>query len=214
MRNLPGFHKKLTWQPWTNTMIYYPFRWDISDHSGNNRNATASWTVVYQTNYIDLSNASLAFPLLTYSCPFTVSIWYNLFSERSADYRFVYWISGSNIISNIMIWHKYNWGYVVQTDKPSFKDLQLWTQSPVSARYDWVWHNVISSFSTSGTSFYKDGVLLWTNTWWTGSDTAVGSDINSSMQWMYCWEFIIDGTAWTQQEVTDYYNLTKSNYWL
>lgn len=105
MRNLPGFHKKLTWQPWANTVAYYPLEDDYNDHSWNNRNPSWVWSSVslvtstdwYKcTQFVNNSNSYLSF-------------WnqWNVLDVSATWVTFSFWIWDA--ISNTASWAYPNW---------------------------------------------------------------------------------------------------------
>ena len=199
--------------PSSTTEIYYDFNGDINDKTGKWNNATVSWTITYWTLStgkvygITTQNSYISFPLLPYSSPFTIVIWYQI--TWYTTWGQVYTIMWSNIISRIMVYNPYNTGfYWCETDKPSYASQNFWLN-----RIDWNWHCFGMAFSTSSIDYYLDWNRIWGSSGWSWSDTSVESSIWNNLD-IYMWAFIKDLKTWSLQDYQDYYNLTKSNYWL
>lgn len=201
------------WEPSSTTEIYYDFNGNINDKTGKWNNATVSWTITYWTLStgkvygITTQNSYISFPLLSYSSPFTIVIWYQI--TWYTAWGQVYAIMWSNIISRIMVYNPYNTGfYWCETDKPSYAYQNFWLN-----RVDWNWHCFGMAFSTSSVDYYLDWNRIWGSSGWSWSDTSVESKIWTNLD-IYMWAFIKDLKTWSLQDYQEYYNLTKSNYWL
>lgn len=229
------FHWKrpYEWKPWPNTVAYYPLNWDALDYSGNNRNLTTNnmiytswwpWQVAVFTsfwNYAYYQNNSL-FDLRS---PFTYNVRANASSITSWYYNgsHPYWNTlisiqdGTTIASHCedlwfwlwdkVIWYQWNVDY-----------MDGWTIS-TNHRY-----NVVFTYDgNGGKKLYIDWVQV-------ASDTITPTSVSYSdarlvlsrsatsynaqpYDWMLS-NVIIEDKARTAQEIFNYYNSTKSNYWL
>lgn len=199
------------WTPWANTMIYYEFDWNLNDSSWNNRNWMGGWTITYWTNYADLTSWKIAVPNLTLPVWCTISFW---FKCNSTSWQWMVDMinnSQNKIVYRLqMSTNKFN----ATSDFPSYQWwANLWP-------YDTSWHHSVAVFGTDNIRYYYDNTLIATHTKWSGSVTTGGNYIGAGWNgtwvnpWLYAWYFIVEDKWWTAQEISDYYNLTKWNYWL
>ena len=213
-------------KPWTDTIAYWKLDWDLNDYSWNNRHATWSSNITYQTltSWIKVakttsnSNDWISVPwnianLLSWD--FTVSFWINpawawtmwlMFAIRRdvSPYTWVliwYWFSDNYIRFNL------NDNEYIRT---SVTRSQIqWKRTHIClTRKNWVvkcyinanqeWSMNSSSFTTNWDSWY------------------IVSRINA--QNMYSWtmwsEFIVEKKWRTDEEIIKYVNNTKNKYWL
>lgn len=220
------------WEPWEHTLAYYPLKSDVKDYSGNNKNGTLTWTGVYEQNWLHLQKSeyvTLPWQIAT-STP-TLSLWIKVISAYNynlpAFWQYQYnqvWKSFFNIAFN--------------------GDVQYWTSTkisnyPISCSYNnsdywtyaswWVFgerNHICATFDWTKISVYKNWILENTKSvgWITTSNATNynwhinkfwGSKIgwNWECECIYS-EAIYENKVWTADEVLDYYNWTKSNYWL
>ena len=209
------YKKKKWWKPWANTLIYYNFEDNINDQSWNSRNATSGWTISYWTTtqgkkYINLSSWWLVFPNLSYSTPTTFAVRFKQNSSSGDDWVFdmsTWWWDG--VIMRVR-WTQFATRY------PNW-----WTSKSVS--FGTSWSLAVVSCSSSWINYYMNwnSTAVWTTTAWNSTYTASWSRIWTEWQSnyernqdLYVWSFIIENKAWTVDDYINYYNLTKSNYWL
>lgn len=209
------------WQPWADTILYMPFKTDLLDHSGNNisftnTNVTLSDNTAYFNGSANLINSS--FTTYLNSKPFTCSIWVK---------------TSSNTNDAGIIWaHKkisWSWGWWdIQTINNSgykyrFEAIGWWSIYQTSAYSTWTWYLLTWVVTGSRTEWYVNWVYQWKVNWWVStfrSEFAIWQQRgdSSSSAWRYfTWymsDLIIESKARTAQEISDYFNLTKSNYWL
>ena len=196
-----------SWQPWANTMIYYKFDWNLNDSSWNNNNWTAWWTIIYWTNYANLTSWYITVPNISYTNNFTVSIWAKCTTNN--------WYITDNKASN-MFWRIqiYSSQYSASTDYPSYSWVKyLWNR-------DDNWHLITMSASSSWVVYYLDGVQKQTSSAissWTYTSTwtkiwTVWNGTSADNPWLYAWHFIIESVARTADEISEYYNKSKKLY--
>lgn len=218
--------RKEWWQPWANTLAYRPLKSDFNDHSGNEYHLTnLNNATVIQTKdgvscaytngsnawlYTSALNASVIWQDFTCSFYWNSTTWTWVHVAISENGAFSWWNIDINKWQNLLYAEILNGSTAVPT---------LTKTTTISS---W-WHNVILTHSSDGeTALYYDWVLQNTATMYLATDSYwVG--VNYNNQWQpvqiiyYLWwigEVIIEDKARTAQEVTDYYNNSKSEYWL
>lgn len=220
------------WKPNANTVLYYSFNedtattvYDNSWHSYNWTRAGSNWvysnltvgkyTVFsWQTNQIINIPTSFTYPTTNYTFSFWVK--YNTNSPSYARWIFSKW-SGNNGTGSYLLIQEYQWK--IRADIPYVVGDIFICNTVLN---DDTWHHI--AMVKDGTSWYTyaDKTLVNTNTWNYNID---GTNTTSWIIWknqasywqQFLWwldEFIIESKARTAQEVSDYYNQTKSNYWL
>lgn len=204
------------WAPWANTIAYRPLnststindmKWHWTAY-----NLTASWNPSYWTLWVTLTWQKLGLPSIPEQAK-TVCCWLKINSWNTWTYAAVYdlQISGSILWR---IWTKSgNNVFIAQSDKPSTKQWSL------SNRDDWkrkllcfTWDNNVCTLYIN---WQQEGTVnSWSSMPWQPIVWVMGWTINEWTQNCDISEFIIESVARTAQEVSDYYNLTKWNYWL
>ncbi len=197
------------WKPWANTIAYYPFEKDINDYSWNWNNWT-SWWWTYSWWFLTTTSLVRRSKLPNYdmSWEFTYSVWVDMNNTASDVYIEIctdnnyYPTSAIRLHSKITVqFHRSNTWYVV--DSPS--------------SYTWI-HCIQMVRDSSKIYLYIDWTLIWSS-----SCSSWAPSNNYYMQLWNAWSsfakvrlsnLIIEKKARTAEEITSYYNLTKSNYWL
>lgn len=219
-----------TWNPWSNTIAYYPLNWDVNDYSGNNRNLTA-YNVTYDTltngEQVAYFNWSNAYAILTglslRISKWTQNVWIKKSRNNSGECFTQVWATGTN-----------DWGWRTYTYTTSTWAIwhNLYYNSSIFQWYNntwianWTWMNVVTVVSNTWNKFYVNWQQVtltyskWnTSTWfWTRTFNTL---VLSRHPWASAdrcqWDisrWIIEDRAWTDAEILSYYNLTKWNYWL
>ncbi len=204
------------WQPWANTIGYYPLKRDFADASGNGYDLTTSNASISTAGWVDCAyyNTGKAYNL---SAPVgtvrTMSAWvYNIY--QSDDRAIIWtWSSADNFYA--MFLAVSNW-------KAQISDFhQVWLSWATLTQN--VWHNIIAVNDNTSMKIYVDGVLSnsWTHSYTTASTgiSVWGKPFSDAYDNLnncigYISEAIIEWVAWTDQEVADYFDLTKWNYWI
>lgn len=214
---LKNFYKSW-WTPWANTVAYYPLEKDTKDVISWN-SLTASWTVTYEKkfgatrNSIVLSSVSLTWTQSTrptWNNDRTLSIWLAKTSSTWSDP----WIMsyGNNSVNNL---------YCTLTDGTAIGITNYWNNLG-SLAWDIgtnTWKLITFVHSSWVTTAYINWVFLktwsWTfNTTWSNIWVWVSP---YSPTYYTSWNFsnfIVENVAWSAQEIADYYDLTKSLYWI
>lgn len=203
------------WKPWANTLAYYPLTSEttVNDMSGNNHNLTTSWSwILYDSLWVGLSNSSFFSwsAIIPPAWPFTINVWAK-YTTLTNEGHVVQQFNSSTNGSAITIWcYNNNW---FSRWKGS-GDLEV---APITANQ---WTNVVYVYTSGTVKFYINCTgytqsrtintttpnYFWVGSWW-----------ETYRRWYMNWnisELIIENKARTDQEVSDYYNLTKWNYWL
>lgn len=220
------------WQPWANTLAYYPLTAQdtTSDKSWNGHTLTkyGSWTTTFWT-YSGISCLYIADDAMFYSTipntdassGITQSIWYY---QAYAPQNDNWWLQTFNansptsdtpryISSSIMNWlWSRNWfTWWASNGVDSYTS----TASVTSG-----WHNVITTFSWTTITLYVDWNEIGTSSknlsYYTQTYISISrrtSNYNRSLRG-YVSNAIFENKARTAQEVSDYYDQTKGDYWI
>ena len=192
--------------PWANTIAYFPFENDQLD---------SVWTVTI--------NATGTKETIGYRFDITT----NGTTTNLTTARFVnFWVKFGNIKSSW--WPDYvdqavtlGSGEITYNYSHTLSDfhktisyqswVSTWGHSTAIPTTSWVWYNF--AYGYDGTKIV--GYLNWTKV---AEITTSIYNTNNRKIWSYIDEtlsnLIYETTPRTDQEVTDYYNQTKSNYWL
>ena len=217
--------------PWADTIAYYKFEWDADDYSWNWNDLTASGNVSYvtlnwkQVVYFQWANSNSTTRLETSditlnSSPQTYSIrcrtnsnwswspyWWFLIQTFQVSPRIRNWIWNANL-SSYVNYRLYKWA-----------DNQREQTSVVPDRWDDTFHHIAITISPTECCFYRDWVKEWTFTWLSNSSYTApiyvwcNDDTNYAFNW-YIGETIIESKERTDQEILDYFNQTKADYWI
>lgn len=211
------------WKPWANTVVYYPLDTDFNDYSWNWKNLTwRNWAVIWTLNWVrclDLTatNSSL------YGVVSNLPQW----NQDRTNMFYVQW----RAFGTYVVYHYWtSWNY--------HQEDTVWTNDAFSSKcISWssYWYGVDSpsnygqinqrmhiAITTSGSSDQKMYInwqyvanwnetglnTQWVNLWLWGL-----YNWNYPLNW-YLSKFIIEDRVWTDQEISDYYNQTKWDYWL
>jgi len=197
------------WTPTSNTLVYYPLTASstVNDLSGNNRNLTKYWSCTFWTYqwvsclYLPWSESSY----LKYNWDsgsyynFTMSFYY---------YCMDVWNWSNILYSND------NWVFVNPNNQPRFS----WANNiPNTPSITNSWKHIVCVANWSVAKIYINGVAYSWN-WQTSRSISTVVEVSwtgsgHSSKW-YVSNVIIESKARTDAEVLNYYNQTKSNYWL
>ena len=228
------------WTPWANTLAYYPLKEDVLDYSGNNRNWTNYWVTF--SNWLWVFNGSSYVSLWTWSWTniqtnMTISAWFKWNWSWSKDNMVVAksqyyapWTWYSNYAFYVISIHEEDrylmaWFYN-QSDfnahPLNFRTTWWWSPTlwPVTQSNKW-YHIVITNDWTTKKAYINWTLVATETNTSTSSTQSVETRIWSAVRYNYDSYFnwnisavIFEDKTWSAQEVADYYNQTKSNYWL
>ena len=216
--------------PWVNTVAYYPLTSSstVNDQSWNNKNMTQSWTVTYGTNwwvdcaYFNGGYLYLNESLVLWSNPRTINCWFNRTSPLSDAWAFR-WMGNPSSWAWITL-YSHGGAYVGHYGYGN-RSIDLLYDDGIIPVNNWT----LISFTYDGTDakVYQNWVYLWVPHYWTTYTTAISLSLTSwktticampnlSGTWFkgYMSNFIFENVARTVEEIQNYYNQTKSNYWL
>lgn len=204
-------------KPWVHTVAYFPFETDATDHSWN-------WNVLENTQY--LSKQTLWYKRQfsqwttwrSYNVQFTnsqwnakfISMWYRL---NSASWN-------SNWLALMRYWTTYSPSH--ERSDMSWK-IAVFTNSSwrIGVSVNWMsfnaWHHLTIWYDWSKILISKDGVqsTLYNWSWYNfGNEISIAWWWNNTNMIAFVSEFICEDRCRTQEEITKYYNKTKSKYWL
>ena len=212
-------------KPWANTLAYYPLNSvsTVNDLSGNGRNLTNNWVTFWTYDWIDCAYFSWSSYLKnTYTdmslTEATINIWVK--KTRNADEAFAWLWDNSPDTQLSLVWNtsdrigskyyqssfKYEWYKTVSV-------VWNWINLVLTVNSSWnkVWYNWVQqslsytnwSSSTWLSSFTTNNITLWAHQWW-----------NSNKFIWYISNAILENRVRTADEILNYYNNSKFNYWL
>lgn len=210
------------WKPSANTVAYYKLETDANDYSWNWYNLVTTHTspsfetyqwvncAKFNGSNMELHNNSLN--PSAYWNSFTVSAW-----------AYLWWWSATTVICNTYkSWSTYyNWAlnkWSYSSYLTLWNGLDFWTLWPSS----WWWYHLLFTCNNRSTITYVNWVqsntwtlsLNLTNNWvfwiWTTED---GGSMYYYLNWWLS-NIIVENKARTADEISTYYNKSKSNYWL
>ena len=208
------------WTPWANTIVYYPFSTDFSDQSWNWYDLT--W---YNSATIGTLNWLSCLDLTAIqSYLWTTVSWIPQWWQARTEMFWVKWSALWNYPTHQYGTASFNkWSTIwINNNNPNWI---LWSNYWYNVLWTWpisvsVWHHVavvINGSWSAGQVMYVDGVA-WPNASLTintqGTTLYIGKNRDNNYLNWYMSNFIIEDKARTAQEVLDYYNQTKWDYWI
>lgn len=212
------------WKPWANTIAYYPLTstTTINDESWNNKNLTNYWATfwIYQwvncvnidkrTKYVKWSISTSP----TWANPRTYNFWCYNNNSSAQSYEESYFF-------NWQEWENYMVLFWIWTDNKEFVS-QFWQWwifwTPIRQQ----WFNACLVYTWTKFIYYRNWAYVWEWTytintkwtelrlWWPRTSWDGWRD---KFVW-YMSNFIFENKAWSEKEAVNYYNQTKSKYWL
>lgn len=193
------------WTPWANTIAYYPFSSNAIDATwqttlsnpwtqdwlgrifSTKSSLSYSWTIQYINAWVKVNSYPTSWQ--SFFCTINnIGTWY-----------YVYHNSDTNINKRIFVWtdSSFNvWGTV------QFQPT-VWTWHNISRWYDWT-KTICSIDGVTQTLYNGKWYNFWSEFYIVGRNTP-----NMTIS-----KLIVEKLWWTSQQILDYYNNTKSNYWL
>lgn len=211
------------WQPWVNTVAYYPLTSSstVNDLSGNSYTLTNGWNVTFWTQqWVDCAtfNWTLASVLTQSSISFnafptyTASVWMYI-TWTSGKYQTIYVIGASGGTWALWSWFRYNTWLCIWSRHPAYESVRRWN-------INWAWHLLTNVVNWSSSIQYLDWQQYQTLTnSLTDTQTVLslwapnGFHYDDDLTW-YLSNFILENVSRSAQEVADYFELTKWAYWI
>ena len=204
------------WQPWANTIAYYPLtsttQW--TDQSWNGRDLTNSGVTFWTYQWVDCWQFNWGW-LLSYNLTIPT------------DWTIIWWVYHDNVSENQVafdIWWALATGrdclgyyYNPGSDYIVLWQFHWWYETGRSINITGQWTNVCITYTAGNDVLYinwlpmitrSDTISFRSDIWlWTFDQSTVG---------LYWWmsNIIFEDKVRTVQEIIDYYNQTKWNYWI
>lgn len=199
--------------PWANTIAYYPLTSSstVNDQSWNGYNLTNNWASFGTYNGVDCgyfnnANAYKSWSLFTWNPTFTVSIRAKI--TTTSAWKNFWWFWTANGAGCFGLW----------LDRTTLYTWWWNNDRNTGYTFDTNWHHVVFNYSSWSGIVYVDWTAVYNWTWSPNIQndyTTIGSNA-----WLfdkrrgYLSEAIFEDKVRTAQEISNYYNSTKSNYWL
>ena len=207
------------WSPWSNTIAYFPFVSDTLDHSWN-------WTSLSINNCTFVKDTS---NVTGYKFTYWSSWDSNIYFINSNVQFLCFWFKINSINSwyNSTLWYiRSHWisYWPAHYESDIRNKIVVFTNSSYTrwAITDWftynAWHNIALWYDGTKLKVGKDWVLsdFYTGSWYNFGDNKIFIvwSSNSAQQITTVSEVIAESACWSASDYLNYYNLTKSNYWL
>lgn len=203
-------------QPWANTLLYMPMNStnQATDQSWNNVQTTNSWVTFWTYQWVDCGYFNDSHIQVTpFNIPSTVTVLCRCYciGRNTSDGKIFDTRSGNDYLVLI------NWsGWYAQLRPVGNIDSQEQAQNQ--------WVLLASTNDSNGSIVY----LKWSNidnswtssyafTWFDATTMNIGNEHNNAVSRYFLWwlsELIVEGKTWTAQEISDYYDQTKWDYWI
>jgi hypothetical protein len=203
------------WQPWADTIAYYPFDLDYDDYSWNGYNITTTGASSIWTNQgvdcLNINNSMLQVSTIDNMSSYSEYTWL-FYAYRVSDWYEIQFIDWGNWWWN---WPSFRsssnelrWGN--PTDEyssfsNSYSPMNTWFLFALVVR-NWNW--IIYCNNNSRT--IKTWVLAPS---YNATPLRIGA-VNGGGCYGYLSKLILEKRAWTDQEIQDYFNQTKWDYWI
>lgn len=206
--------QELPFTPWANTVAYFPLKNDILDHAGNltlTHGTMTQSTIGYSvTGWAKVTTNGAVYFMCWWcnvqsvnggmanicTCDNPEMGYYYAHASNSSLVQVCY-VAGGGLFpatsTSVSIWTNARHHYAISYE--NWKSC-VYVDGVKRVEYNWVWDNY-ANMAYLFSSRPRDGA---TPNSWTG--IAIISD------------YILESVWWTAQEVLDYYNQTKSIYWL
>ena len=200
------------WQPWVNTLLYVPMKTDLTDHWPNQLTLTNSW--------VSLVSSQANIDVWFFDGSSYISWTSNL--ALSWDFHIGVWLKYDTITINFILAWISHWGIFYGYDAL----YGYWVGRNMVA-----WDTSTSYTFNADTWYYLSVDRQWTtlalSVNWAEVYSATNSNSYNTSWWFQIWndwtwqfvdwwmsDLIVESAWWTATENTNYYNLTKANYWI
>ena len=212
--------------PWENTVAYYPLTSTstVNDLSWNNRNLTNNWTLFGTYDWIDCAyfesqnSKKLYWTLpLSWNTTFTINVYVNRLWVSLSWNNWQIFVLWPINYSNRCCW------LAIADSSSEYVNYTRWRDVNSSVtNTTWVWELLTVVNNRSVVKTYRNGVEIMSNTvslsvnntgFTVWSFPSTFSSYYQNFYW-YMSELIVEDKARTAQEISDYYDLTKWDYWI
>lgn len=200
--------------PWANTVFYFPFESDATDHSWNwyTLSSTGTQQTVGRTfnTTVTVSKSAASWRFVSAWVKWISKwSWYTTSNDSATfDFGNVPWYMCYRLADywggEDEIYYAYSW--------PTSIGKKVWLTL-------WTWYHLAWGYSST------DGAICWINwvkytistntnyyTWWGTDNTKFFQNKGSTKASATFSDVILETALWTNQQVTDYFNATKSKY--
>lgn len=201
--------------PWANTVAYFPFTSSttVYDQSWNNNDLTNAWGVVFTNDYAEwpttseLYNNSFTIPSVVY-----MGLWVNATSFTDYNDRIV------RSWNDVWLMYRNPWDndYTFLNEKSGSGNTMVGSTPPVANK----WYYVFTTWTNWSLKlwFIDNWTMVTTTSPYSLSTSGISLGIGTSSVYDayrgYMSELIIEDKVWTDQEIIDYYDSMKANYWI
>lgn len=210
--NMVYYKVESWWKPWVNTIAYYELNWDATDTTGNYDGTASNVTYTTLASWIQVatfngsnSKIDIASPLVNNLSTFTVNVWFNDTANNFGD-----------VLNNQS--NDINWIFMDSINWTQFRVWLGWGGNTNTNFTLNVWHNAVLVYNNGTYIVYFDSQQDYTEVFtyanWTNMAIWCRSQAQDRFWTWYISKVIFEDKARTAQEISDYYNQTKSNYWL
>lgn len=208
-------------QPWANTLLYMPLDWNTTDYSWNSNNWT--WTGTSQYNnilswwttkcaYFNSGSAiNLTSEVISWNPTYSCSCWI----KTSSSWQWClhhFWRDSYGERAKLLMFYA---GNQRPLQDAYMIDIYVWDATTSSLWNTWIY--VVYTYTWWVHKCYINGTLYGTGSWNLNITSWYRKSIwstDTNHYWYSLSNIIIENKVRTAQEISDYYNLTKSNYWL
>ena len=200
------------WTPWSNTVFYFPFTNDATDHSWNWFTLSNTWT--QETIWRTFTTTTA---LNTATSWKFASVWIKI-NQRGSWWP-SYW---DQLMLGMINWNMYY--QIVHANNSSETDVVFfwyWSGTRSTKKLNtslWTWYHLAFYSDTNWWYCYLNWVksTIWTGTPYNSVSTRSEffNDNNSTKSSITLSEVIVENRVRSDSEILEYYNQTKSNYWL
>ena len=191
-------------QPWANTVFYFPFGTDQLDHV---------WSASIDTTWTQDTlwyNFSSSWEMKVVDAPTTMrflSAWvkYNSYENNTSQF---WWTYEGFMLYNFRHSEDASYDRVFQASSWMYSYMKSSQQSTTT----WQWYHMAMWYDWTYSYWYLNWQQVWKGTWWWFTwwwYIKLGHWIDMTVS-----EYIGESVCWTAQEVSDYYDQTKANYWI
>ena len=208
------------WSPWSNTIAYYPLESDGNDNA-NNYNLSNLWTTTFGTIWgIKWAIFSANTTSWLYNNSVSIPQWNNSWTVNMYIYPTSYNSSEDDVF--FMWTGNYNQWFLIYDLNPI--SISTWwsaINSTTNVSLN-TWSNIVITQSSKTYTIYVNWVSV--KSWTMSSANLTGTNLNLGYAYWndasnkrFVWwmsEFILENKTWTATEISNYYNRTKSKYWI
>lgn len=233
---LKNFYKTW-WQPWANTLCRYTFDNILADASLNHADASNISSCTFVEAYTWSTKKVLNKPSWSY-----ISLPATFLQTAISEYTMIFWFKSTQTSQEWLMGcnssSDYDWSVLGWIDDNAYKKFGfLYGRTypyrriarNASTYRDGNWHlmsirrwtwDVIIWIDKNYTTTYELNTPIDYSIWWNWVKRWIGTRSTDSGWWIQTtsvfqlWDFITENKYRTDQELSDYYNLTKWNYWL